>query len=81
MKETTEKSGLNVFRLLEIFAIIVALSSVVIFVFYLLLAWNKCIIFTEPIAYIRWSEVVMGIISIGVLIFILFKKLRGFYGV
>ena len=79
--KTTEKKRLDVFRLLEIFALIVALSSVVIFVFYLLLAWNKCIIFTEPIAYIRWSEVFMGIISIGVLVLILFRKLRGFYGV
>ncbi len=74
--KTTEKKVIN---LLEVLALIVALSAVVIFVFYLMLAWNKCIIFTEPIAYIRWSEVVMGLIAIPVLVVILWKKIRGFY--
>ena len=74
--KTTEK---NVIGLLEVLALIVALSAVVIFVFYLMLAWNKCIIFTEPIGYIRWSEVIMGLIAIPVLIVILWKKVRGFY--
>ena len=69
----------DLWGLLEILALIVALSAVVVFVFYLLLAYNKCIIFTEPIGYIRWSEVVMGAVSIVVLGLVLFKKVRGFY--
>ena len=66
-------------ELLEILALIVALSAVIIFVFYLLLAYNKCIIFTEPISYIRWSEVVLGIVSIAVLIVLVMKKIGRFY--
>lgn len=69
----------SVIDLLEILALIIALAAVIIFVFYLLLAWNKCIIFTEPIAYIRWSEVVLGIIAIAVLILVVIKKVRRFY--
>lgn len=69
----------DLWGLLEIVALIVALSAIVVFVFYLLLAWDKCIIFTEPIAYIRWSEIVMGVVAGAVLGVILKSKVVSFY--
>ena len=65
-------------QLLEIFALIIAIAAVIIFVFHLFYAYNKCIIFTEPISVIKISEIVIGIICLLVLFNMLRKNLLNF---
>ena len=54
----------NWFRLL---ACVSGFSAVVIFTFYLITLYDKAIIFTEPILWIRIPEIILGIITAPIL--------------
>jgi len=77
MKSKEKKTNLQ--ELLEISSLIVALAAVIILVFYLFFAFEKCIIFTEPAFSIRASEVFLGLVSIPVIINLIRKKLIKIY--
>jgi len=54
-------------KLITTFGLIVGLSSVIVFLYFLILNPLKPIIFTEPILWIRIPEIIAGLISIVVL--------------
>ena len=55
-------SKINVKNMYEIFSIIVGASAICIILFFLGLGYDKCIIFMEPILWIRIPEIIVAII-------------------
>ena len=63
---------------LELLSLVIGMSAVIVITFYLATNYGKPIYFTEPIAFIRISEIILGLISLPFLFSILIKKVKSF---
>ena len=69
------KKDVEIWELIEVLALIVALAAVVIFVLALGFNRGSCLIFTEPVWGVRVGEIAMGIAAAGVLFVMIWKKM------
>ena len=61
-------------KILELFALSISLAAIITIVFYLITDSTTCFLPYEPNPFIRIPEIIMGIVSIGILISMLWKK-------
>ena len=61
---------------IELLALIISLSAVATITFYLLFNYKHCMIFTEPIWWIRILEIIMGLFTIFMIIKIIRREIK-----